>query len=269
MPLKFGISFGLVNIPIKIHRATKEEKIGFNMLSPCCHSRARQKLVCEQCKAELERAKTKKGYEVSKGNYVILDRQDVNNVKLKSTKSIEIVGFISAGSVDPLVYKENYYIAPEKGGEKGYAILLQALAELGIMAVGRMVMSGKEYTVIITSRKNLLILTVVYYPSEVVAPPTVAPIEISEREKELAKKLLENLGRPNLRELKNRYVEALKELIQAKVEGREVKVAQEVETTAESSIEKALAASLASSKKKKKKRNRDAELQGTEEMREV
>ena len=267
MPLKFGISFGLVNVPIKIYNAVKEERIGFNMLSPCCHARARQKLVCEQCRAEMERVKAKKGYEVSKGNYVILDPQDVNNVKLRSTKSIEIVGFVQAGSVDPIVFKENYYIGPEKGGEKGFAILLQVLAELGVMAVGRVVMHGKEYTVTITSRKNQLILTVLYYPSEVVAPPTVPPVEVSERERELAKKLLENLGRPNMGEFKNRYTEALKELIQAKLEGREVKVVQEIGTTAESDIEKALEASLGTTKKKKL--GVAVAAQGTEEMAEL
>ena len=270
---KFGISFGLVNIPVKIHGVVKEAKEAFkmHMISPD-GARVRQKLVCEKTGKEVNRAEVKKGYEYAKEQYVILDSKEVDNVKLKSAKAIEIVGFLPAKNpigekLDPIIQKEHFYITPEKGGEKGYSILYQVVKELDIMAVGRVVMSGREYTVTLTAWHNLLLLTVLYYPNEIVPPPAVGLVELTEREKELGKQLLTALGKPDVKKLNDRYIEALKELISAKLEGREVKPIEETAGTAESDIEKALAASLGTAKKKKL--GVVVTVQGTEEMVEV
>jgi DNA end-binding protein Ku len=206
---------------VQIHNTVSEETISFNMITPA-GNRVKQKIVDAETGEEVNRAETKKGYEVSKGKYVIFTQEEIAGVKLVSTKSIEIIGFVPAAHVEAILQKEQYYITPDgKPGEKGYGILYQVLKELNVMAVGKIVMGGtKEYIATVSVWKNLLFLTLLYYPHEVVAPPAPNMVEISDRERELGKALLQSLGKPDLKDLKNRYINAIQELITAKQEGR-------------------------------------------------
>jgi DNA end-binding protein Ku len=263
MARKFGISFGLVNIPVQIHNTVKEDTVSFHMITPA-GNRVKQKLVDSVTGEEVDRSQLLKGYEVSKGKYVTLTQDEVANVKLASTKSIEIIGFAPAAHIDPILQKEQYYITPDgKAGQKGYSILYQVLKELNVMAVGKIVMGGtKEYIATVSVWKNMLLLTLLYYPHEVILPPEVNMVEVSARELELGKALLQSLGKPELKELKNRYVKALQELIQAKLEGREIKPI-EIKETAEDDIAAALEKSLGVAKKKRL--GVAVTVQGTEE----
>jgi DNA end-binding protein Ku len=273
MPWKFGISWGLVNIPCKIHHVAKEETISFHMISPS-GSRVRQKLIDEVTGEEVKRNETKKGYETAKGQYVIFDQEEIKALRLKSTKTIDIIGFTSAQpKMQPdfaLIQKENYYISPEKGGEKGYSILYEVLKELNIMAVGRVVLSsgGKESIVTISVQRNMLLLTVLYYPCEIQQPPQVELVQVSDKEKELGKQLIQALGKPDFNELKDRYINAVKELIKAKMEGREIKPI-EIQETTESDIAAALEKSLGIAGVKKKKLGVAVAVDGSAEMVEV
>ena len=252
MVRKFGISFGLVNIPVQIHSTVDEETISFNMITPA-GNRVKQKIVDAETGEEVNRAETKKGYEVSKGKYVILTQEEVANVKLASTKSIEIIGFAPAAHMEAILQKERYYIIPDgKPGEKGYSILYHVLKELSVIAVGKIVMGGtKEYIATVSVWNSLLLLTLLYYPHEIVTPPVPNMAEISDRERELGKALLQSLGKPDLKELVNRYIKAVEELVTAKQEGREIKSIK-VQETATDDIAAALEKSLALPKKKKK-----------------
>jgi DNA end-binding protein Ku len=247
---KFGISFGLVNIPVQLHNTVKEEAVSFHMITPA-GSRVKQKLVDSATGEEVNRSELLRGYEVSKGKYVVLRQEEIEGVKLVSTKSIEIIGFVPTTYVDPILQKEQYYITPDgKAGEKGYSILYHVLKELGVMAVGKIVMGGtKEYIATVSVWKNLLLLTLLYYPHEVVAPPVPNMVEITDRERELGKALLQSLGKPEFKDLKNRYIKAIQELIAAKQEGREIKPI-EIKETAADDIAAALEKSLALPKKK-------------------
>jgi DNA end-binding protein Ku len=267
MARKFGISFGLVNIPVQIHNTVKEDTVSFHMITPA-GSRVKQKLVDSVTGEEVNRSELLKGYEVSKGKYVMLRQEEVESLRLASTKSIEIIGFAPATYVDPILQKEQYYITPDgKAGEKGYSILYHVLKELGVTAVGKIVMGGtKEYIATVSVWKNMLLLTLLYYPHEVVQPPAVSMVEVGERELELGKALLQSLGKPELKELKNRFVKALQELIAAKLEGREIKPVEVKETDA-GDIAAALERSLGLAKKKKL--GVAVSVQGAEEMVEV
>jgi DNA end-binding protein Ku len=255
MPFKFSISFGLVNIPVKIHHAVKGESVSFNMLSPK-GNRVRLRLVDEVTGEEVERSQVKKGYEVSKGQYVVIEPEELKALKLKTTKTIELVGFVPAsllGSQEfSLLLKESFYVEPEKAGAKGFAILHHALSKLGVMAVGKAVLSGagKESIVVLSAWRNLLILFVLYYPHEVQRPPQVELVSASDKEKALGEQLLQTLGQADLREVKNKYMEAVKQLIQAKLEGKPIEVSQEVQETKEEDLAAALEKSLGLAKKK-------------------
>jgi len=258
MAWKFGISFGLVNIPVKIDRAANEETVSINMITSE-GNRVRQKLIDEATGEELKRNETRKGYEVSKGKYIVFGQDEIKGLKLKSTRTVEVIGFAQADFKKHPVYalfeKEHYYVSPEKGGEKGYSILYGVLKELNTAAVGKVVLSsgGKESIVVISPWGKLLLLTVLYYKHEIQTPPAVDLIEISERERELGKQLIQALGSPDLEKQKDRYIEAVKKLIEARARGEAVEVgAVEVEQTAESDIAAALERSLGAIPKKKK-----------------
>jgi DNA end-binding protein Ku len=255
MVWKFQISFGLVNIPVRLHPTAKEDRIGFNMLSPSGH-RVRQKLVDEVTGEEVDRAKVKKGYEISKGKYLVFEKEEIEGLRLKTTKTIEILGFLPASFEQHPMYrlfqKEHFYLAPEKS-EKAYTILYEALRELGVAAVGKVVLpgSGKESTVVITPFGKMLLLTVLYYKHEIQSPPQVDLAQVDEREKELGKQLLQALGTPDVEKLKDRYIEAVRKLIEAKAKGRPVEAGEvEVKATEESDIAAALERSLGLAKKK-------------------
>jgi DNA end-binding protein Ku len=245
---KFSLSFGLVSIPVKISNATREQKVSFHQITTCCGARVGQSLKCKDCGQEVSRGTLDKGYEVSKDNYVRLKPAEVDAVKLKSVKSIEVVGFVPADTLDPITYAETYYIEYEEGGEKGYSLLLQALAELKMIAVGRLTMNGKEHTVSIASRKGLLLLTLLWYPNEIVNPPQVEPVPITPKEMELAKTLINQMLGADIKGFKDRYIEALREMIKAKMEGREITPIAEVAPTMD--LASALEASVNTKKRK-------------------
>jgi len=255
MAWKFGISFGLVNIPVKIDRAAKEETVSFNMITSE-GNRVRQKLIDEATGEEIKRNETRKGYEVSKGQYIVFDQEEIKALKLKSTKTIEIIGFATAQHKNnpdfAMVQKDNYYISPEKGGEKGYSILYSVLKELNIMALGKVVLTGggKESIVMISVWKNMLVLTALYYPYEIKVPPQVEFAPVSDRERELGKQLIAAMGESDLKNLKDRYIDAVKELIKAKMGGKEIKPV-ELRETSENDIAAALEKSLGATAKKK------------------
>jgi len=239
---KFSLTFGLVSIPIKIQNATKEQRVSFNQITPCCGARVGQFNRCKACGVEVNRADLKKGFEVA-DQYVVLEQGEVEAVKLPSNKNVEIVGFVLADSLDPITFAETYYVSPENGGEKGYSLLLEALMDMKLIAVGRLTMNGKEHTVAVSSRKGLLLLTLLWYPNEIVAPPSVAPVPISEKELGLARQLVEAMKGVNITEFKDRYIEALKEIIKAKMEGKPIEVIER-EAKATVDLGKALQESL-------------------------
>ena len=277
MAWKFGISFGLVNIPCRIHHTVKEDKVSFNMITPD-GNRVRQIIVDEVTGKEVKRNETKKGYEISKGQYIVFDQDEINAMKLKSTKTVDIIGFAPADFQNHpaynLVQKERYYISPEKGGEKGYSILYNVLKELNIAAIGKVVLTngGKESIVVISPWGKLLLLTVLYYKQEIQAPPVVDLVEVSPRERELGKQLLQALGSPDIERLEDRFIKAIRKLIEAKAKGEvitagTVDVQETAETDIAAALEKSLGVALGASKKKRL--GVAVAVDGTQEMVEV
>jgi DNA end-binding protein Ku len=240
---KGTVGFGLVNIPIKLHTATKDSKVSFNQITACCGARVKQALKCASCGQEVSRAELKKGYEITKGNYVVLDPAEIEAVKLPSTKLITIEGFVP-DQIEPILYANHYYISPEEGGEKAYALLCEALSLSAMVGIGTLTVHGKEHIIVVRARGRHLVLSLLWYPNEVLVPPEVPEGMLTEHERELAKQLLEAMRiTPDLSKYRNRYVEAVKEIIRAKSEGKEIK-AVEVEARTTSDIGKALEESL-------------------------
>jgi DNA end-binding protein Ku len=227
----------------------KEDKISFHYMTPDGH-RVKQVLVDEVTGQPVDRKTLMKGYEDSKDHYVLLTQEELDNLKLKSTKTVEIIGFLPESTASEDIYhKEDYYVTEEKGGEKGYSLLYAVLDELKLRAVGRIVLNGKEYTVLLYPWKGILRLTVLYYPNEVQPLPVVQHVPVTAKEKEMAKLLIQTLGQPNLQELKDRYIEAVKELIRAKQEGKPIEEVKVEVTSPEADLAELLKKSLEAAKK--------------------
>ncbi len=195
-----------------------------------------------------------KGFEISKGKYIIVTKKDLEAAKLKTTKNIDIVQFINVGEIDPIFYGTPYYLAPLEGGEKAFWLLKDILSYLNKAAVARVVIRNREYLVVIYSYKKGLVMHTLHYPYEVRDMDQIEElskkVRYSQEEKKLAIELVKSLSSKfDIFKFKDRYAEALKEIILSKIKGEKVKTPKEKVETAKSLME-ALKASV---KKKRKK----------------
>uniref|UniRef100_A0A7C3RMS8 Non-homologous end joining protein Ku n=1 Tax=Archaeoglobus fulgidus TaxID=2234 RepID=A0A7C3RMS8_ARCFL len=244
---KGSISFGLVNIPVKVYKATVQKEITFHLLHSSDGGRIRYRKFCEKCGKEVSDEEIVRGYEISKNEYVILTDEDFEKIPLKSRGSIEIRQFFDPAELGLIYYNSFYYISPDRGGEKAYYLLKKAMEETGSMGIGKMTMRGKEYLVALRPHDGGIILAQLHYIDEVRSPLGLpgwgAEAEITEEELDLAKKLILAMKKPlKLEEFRDDYKEALMQLIEAKLSGKEIVVSEAVEEV--KSLIEALKASL-------------------------
>lgn len=224
---KGSVSVGLVNIPVSLQTAVRESKVSFNQITPCCGSRVSQNLKCKVCGKEVSRKEVKKGWDLGDGKFIVLEQSEIEAMRLKSVKSVGIEGFVPVHLIDPIQMASSYYVVPVEGAEKAYTLITEALFRTGYYALARITTRGKEHIAVMRAKANgtkfYLILTTLYYPDEVLAPPEIpSTIPLSEKERELAKTLLEGykIEQLDLTKYTNRYIEAMRELINAKLTGQ-------------------------------------------------
>ncbi len=230
---KGSITFGLVTIPVKIYSATVTRELKFSLLHSKDGGRIRYRKVCEKCGKEVSKDEIVRGYEISKNEYVILTDEDFEKIPLKSVKSIQINQFFDPAELNLIYYSSFYYVSPDKGGEKAYYLLRRAMEDTGSSAIGKIGMRGKEYLVALRNFNGGLILAQLHYVDEIRSPSEVpgwgVEVEISDEELELAKKLILAMKKPlKLEEYRDEYKEALMKLIEAKMSGKVVTVAEDV-----------------------------------------
>jgi DNA end-binding protein Ku len=144
-----SISFGLVNIPVKVYPAVKDKRVAFRTLHKECHTPLIHKRWCPTCNREVKLEEVEKGYQLSKDRFVVLTDEELERVQLKTLKVLEIIGFVDAAEIDPLYYDFPYLLEPQEGGEKAYTLLREILSQTGKVAIGRVVMRNKEYVVVL------------------------------------------------------------------------------------------------------------------------
>jgi DNA end-binding protein Ku len=227
------ISFGLVSIPVKVYTATSSEAVSFNLLHKKCKSRIKQQIVCPTDNNEVvERTDLVKGYEYAKNQYVLFTDEELDALESERTNSLEIVEFVPATTVDWLYINKTYYLGPDKGGDKAYKLLAEAMERTDKIAVGRYWTRGKEQLVLLRPYKAGLILHYAYYANEVRAfdeVDTGATVTFKPIEAELADKLINQLTIPefNPEQYKDEYVERVKQAVEQKIAGQEVSLAPE------------------------------------------
>lgn len=252
-----AISFGLVHIPIKIYTATESKEIEFHNLCPDCFSPLEYKRWCPKCQKEVAWQDIKKGFKISKERWVVLEKEEIEKLKLPSTKNLEIQSFIDVSQIDPIFFQKAYYVVPEQGGEKPYSLLVEALRLANKAAIGKIVLKNKEYLVCLRSFKKGLVMHLLYFLGEIKEieelPELKSLVVVSKEELELAKTLIEKLTEEGFdaSKFKDEYTEKLKELIKAKAEGKEVEMKAEERVAEAKSLMEALKASIEQAKKKK------------------
>lgn len=161
------LNFALVSIPCRIFPAARANGIAFNMLHRDDLSRIKQQLVCPADNQVVERSELVKGYEYEKGQYVVIDPEDIKKIEPQTSKAIEIAEFVDSSEIDPVYFDASYYISPEEAGVKAYKVLVKALEFGKYYAVAKLYMHNREYTVIIRQSNELLILHTMFYKDEV------------------------------------------------------------------------------------------------------
>jgi DNA end-binding protein Ku len=246
-----AISFGLVQVPVRLVTATKNRDVSFNQLEESTGSRIRYKKVSDQTGDEVSADEIVKGYEISKGRYVVVDADEIAALQPKAAHTIEIEEFIDLDDIDPIYFEQPYYLAPDAKGVKPYELLVQAMTELNKVAIGRIVLRSKERLVAIRPLDGVLCIETMRYSDEVMDRDALRPeddVELTEREREMARQLIESLAvdKFDVDKYHDEYREQLLDLIERKAAGEEIVAPEPVEAPAKVlDLVSALEASLA------------------------
>src|SRR5579872_19023 len=218
-----AISFGLVNIPVKIFTATKESTLDLDMLDGRDHARVKFKRVNENTGKEIPYEQIVKGYNLN-GDYVILEPEDFLAADAKKTKTIEIVNFVNEKDIDSVYYEQPYYLEPDKGGEKAYALLREALKQVGKVGLAEFVMRNKEALAIIKPSDKALVLNRIRFAEEIKSTADLNLPEISKtkpKEAQMAIQLIDHLtDKFDISAYKDTYTDKLLRIIQEKAKGK-------------------------------------------------
>ena len=256
------MSFGLVNIPVGLAPATKaaarQSDVSFRLLHRECGTPIKQKRWCPVHERDVESDELVKGWEVSKGQFVLVEDADLEAIEQRDTsRSIDISRFVRMEEVDPIYYDRTYFLVPAgaEAQRRPYVLLLEAMKEAGVAALGRFVLAGKEKLCLIRPMGDALALETLFVHEDVKdhaeIDEAVSTSEVREPELELAKQIISSLAAPfDPLELRSEYRESLRELLEAKLAGHEIEAPAEVAPTPVVDLMEALRASVAAASKK-------------------
>jgi DNA end-binding protein Ku len=247
-----SISFGMVSIPVRLYGATESKDISFHLLHATDGTRLKQVRWCPTDEAEVPWNETVRGYEYAKDQYVTLTEQDFDRLPLPSKHIIDLSAFVEAKEIDPVFYERSYYLEPGERSEKPYALLLRALERKNLTAIATITLRKKEQLCALRPREGSIMLETLYYPDEVREAPDVdlGGTKVTDRELDMAFALIELLRKPfDPSEYHDHYREALADLIEAKLEGKEVVKAPPVKETRVIDLADALRRSVEAARK--------------------
>ncbi len=226
-----SISFGLVNVPVKLYTAVARKTVHFHQLHDADGSRIQQKRFCAADGEEVPYEHIVKGYEISPGRYVVIEPGELESLDPKKTRTIEIEHFVDLAEIDPILYDQPYYLAPAPGAAKAYKLMLEAMRDAGKVAIARFVLRQKGHLVALRAQDDVIVMETLVYADEVVSPSTLdelgeAQVEVSARELKVARQLIEMLSAPfDASQYRDEYRDAVLAMIERKVAGEEIAVA--------------------------------------------
>ncbi len=257
---KGSISFGLVNIPIKLHAATEDKDVKLRNLHKECHSPIKYEKTCPVCDKEVKNEDIVKAYEYTKGKFVILEEEDLEALRKENEdKAVEIIDFVKMSEIDPIYYQRSYFMSPNESGSKAYSLLRKALEESQKVGIAKIMIRAKEQLAVIRVYDNTLVMETIHFPDEVrktVDVPNVPEEDkVTDKELQTAIMLIDQLTtefEPD--KYKDDYRTALLELIEAKRTGKELVTPTEKEPVSNvTDLMAALQASIDRTKPEKKK----------------
>ncbi|PKR78385.1 Ku protein [Halalkalibacillus sediminis] len=259
---KGTISFGLVNIPVKLHSATENKDIKLRNLHKECQSPIKYEKVCPVCDKEVGNDDIVKAFEYTKNKFVVLEDEELEAIKEEShDKSVEIMDFVKLEDIDPIYFERSYYLSPNEGGTKAYSLLRKALEDTGKIGVAKITIRSKQQLAIVRIYNNTIVMETIHYPDEVrnvqEVPNVPEDEKVVKKELDTAKLLIEQLTTSfEPEKYTDEYRTALLEVIEKKKDGEEVTTAKEPKTTDNvTNLMDALEASLKKTEKGKKKKS--------------
>ena len=232
---KSAISVGLLYIPVGLYKTTRDISVSFNQLCKDSHERVRYKKYCPSCNKEVTNDEIVKGYEFEKGRYVTIGEEELEKIKTKKDKTIHIEHFAKISDVDSIYYEKNYYVVPEKGAEKAFELLRQAMMFQEEIAIAKTVIGTKEQLLVLYPNMNTIIAKTLFYQEEIQEiPNTQLNIQINEPELEMAKTLISTMTEKfDIAKYRDEYQQRLKEAIETKIKGQNI---VSVDTSAPSNV---------------------------------
>src|SRR5438132_5094093 len=219
------LTFGLISMPVRLFSGARSSGISFNMLHRPDKSRLKQQYVCQAENVVVDRADIVKGYEFRKDEYIVIEPDEIKKIEPQTAKTMEILEFVKAGDVDPVYFESSYYMMPEEAGRRPYALLTKALEESEYVAIAKITMHNREYTVFLRPHAGGLMLHTMYYAEEVkkVEGFGAPDVELKDSEVKVAHQLIEALAAEwEPEKFHDDFQENLKKLIQTKLEGGKV-----------------------------------------------
>ncbi|MGH9077608.1 MAG: Ku protein [Acidimicrobiales bacterium] len=251
-----SVSFGLVNVPVKLVTATAPQDIRFHQLHDADGGRINQRRVCSVDGEEVDYTEIVKGYDLGGGRFVTIAPEELAALDPEGTRSIDIEEFVDLADIDPVFFDKSYYLTPDGRAEKPYALLAEAMASTGKVALGRFVLRTKQYLAAMRARDGVLVLSTMLYADEVVDPadlevPTTAATRPSDRELDMATSLVESLSaRWDPGRYHDEHREKVLALIEAKADGESVPAPEQARPNAPVvDLMAALEASLAAARR--------------------
>jgi len=219
------LTFGLISMPVRLFSGARPQRVSFHMLHRDDLTRVKQQLICPADDRPVERNEIVKGYEFRKGEYVVIEPEEIKKIEPKTAKSMEILEFVKQEEIDPVYFESSYYLAPEEAARKPYALLVKAMQDTGYVGIAKLSMHNREYTAFLRPYEKGLMLHTMYYQQEIREAPDFGAghATLKEGEVKVAHQLIEALAAKwDPEKYYDTFEENLKKLIKAHMEGKEV-----------------------------------------------
>ena len=242
-----SISFGLVNVPVRLYSAVSEHKLHFHFVHAKDESPIGYQKICKLEEKPVADKEIVKGFEYRKGEYVYMEDADFEAARVEGYKTIEITDFVPYEQIDPIFFAHTYYAGPQEGAEKVYSLLVKAMDDSALIAIARFVMRDRQYLGALRVREETITLEQLHFADEIRSAKTIRPkpARIEKRELEMAQQLIDNFsGDWKPEKYKDTYRDALCEVIEAKRKGKEIHLAAQPEAEEPTDLMAALRASL-------------------------
>jgi DNA end-binding protein Ku len=264
------LTFGLISMPVRLFSGARGTRVSFHMLHRDDNVRVKQQLYCPEDERVVDRSEIVKGFEYRKGEYVVIEPDEIKKIEPKTAKAMEILEFVKASEIDPVYFESSYYLVPEEAGRRPYALLVEALRETDYVAIAKLAMHNREYTVFLRPYNGGLMLHTMYYEDEIrkVENFGAPDVELKDAEVKVAHQLIKALeAKFDASKYYDTFEENVKKMIKARLEGREVTEVEKPRKPAQVvDLMSALKQSLAQMEGKKKAPQRAEQVQKKSEV---